>query len=113
MTDADLARQLADAMYDYPPRAAHYADVWAEREAEAARAIAAGWRPLVWQPIETAPKTPKAILVWCPSIRCTFAVTWVRNGRDSGWEFFGSSTRLREVPTHWMPLPEPPEQPEC
>ena len=29
-----------------------------------------------WQKIETARKTTKAILVWVPENRSTFAVTW-------------------------------------
>jgi hypothetical protein len=72
--------------------------------------------PEPWQPIETAPKTSKAILVYVPSNRCTFAVTWRKSdGKNPPcWEIFGGGSRafLRspEGPSHWMPLPSPPEQ---
>lgn len=62
-----------------------------------------------WQPIETAPKTSKARLVWCPERQNTYIVSW--SDTPPGWLFFGGGGRdLQEDATHWMPLPEPPEQ---
>jgi len=49
-----------------------------------------------WQPIETAPKDGKEILVWCPVVGYAVVRAWN-----------GSGERLSE-PTHWMPLPGPP-----
>jgi hypothetical protein len=60
-----------------------------------------------WQPIETAPKSSKAILVHCGDRRNTYAVTWFR--LYEGWAIFGGGA-LNEKPTHWMPLPAPPTE---
>jgi len=60
-----------------------------------------------WQPIKTAPKSSKAILVHCGDRRNTYAVTWFR--LYEGWAIFGGGA-LNEKPTHWMPLPAPPAE---
>ena len=61
-----------------------------------------------WQPIETAPKTSRGRLVWCPEIKCTFIVSW--HDRTAEWLIFGGhGACLRYTPTHWMPLPDPPK----
>lgn len=61
-----------------------------------------------WQPIETAPKDGTFILGWHP------ALSWPHGRQDVvAWD----ETHLHwtdgcfEVswPTHWMPLPEPPQ----
>lgn len=69
-----------------------------------------------WKPIETAPKD-KAILVCCDS-GAVFAVRWGPLADDE-WVILGGSDmdyrdqqgRLmrKRVPTHWMPLPDPPK----
>lgn len=66
-----------------------------------------------WQPIETAPKDTKARLVWVPEIQCIFCVAWQRDSEypwSGKWTVFGAGRHdaIRR-PTHWMPLPEPPE----
>ena len=55
-----------------------------------------------WQPIETAPRDGKIILIYGED----FGVT---EGRcDQGyWLVFWYHTDVN--PTHWMPLPEPPK----
>lgn len=59
-----------------------------------------------WQPIETAPKTTRHILVWLPAIQCTAIASWW----DDKWTHaFGGSMYPNE-PTHWMPLPAPPQE---
>lgn len=62
-----------------------------------------------WQPIETAPKDGTRILVWpywsdgTPEV-----VKWVKMRRvPDRWEVHGG-TFLNSQPTHWMPLPDPP-----
>lgn len=60
----------------------------------------------VWQPIETAPKDGKKILVLAaPGI---YIAWW----SDGNWEdhqrMFNGGAALK--PTHWMPLPAPPEE---
>jgi hypothetical protein len=67
-----------------------------------------------WQPIETAPKTNHAILIWVPEIECTFCVTWRESIYDypDGWAIFGGYLRQDQnlqSATHWMPLPPPPQ----
>ena len=62
---------------------------------------------VMWQPIETAPKTKKRILaikgktikivVWYPVLK-----EW---GNPQEWGDDGTWK-----PTHWMPLPEPPKE---
>jgi len=66
-----------------------------------------------WQPIETAPRTSQSRLVWCPERQNIYVVCWWDNKELSpgpGWIHFGSGGgSLTETPTHWMPLPEPPQ----
>ena len=73
---------------------------------------------MTWQPIETAPTEPIEpecpegieILVWVPGRygdACFVAhyCSWPHG--KAGWF---SSDSLEEIkPTHWMPLPEPPD----
>lgn len=55
-----------------------------------------------WQPIETAPKDGMLLGFYDGMIRL---VLW-----DSGWAVVGRMTdRYWFSPTHWMPLPPPPE----
>ena len=63
-----------------------------------------------WQPIETAPKTSKAILVHCAERKNTYTVTWMRDEEfpwSGKWKHFAGGF-LTEAPSHWMPLPAPP-----
>lgn len=68
-----------------------------------------------WQPIETAPKDGKSVILFDPSRggfvadqRFIFA-HW--SGWGGGiWENTNSGGKLMNGnPTHWMPLPEPPK----
>jgi hypothetical protein len=55
-----------------------------------------------WQPIETAPKDGTDVLLWCG-----WAITGLYH--DGQWR-----TEDKRAPiymaTHWIPLPEPPEE---
>lgn len=62
-----------------------------------------------WQPIETAPHDGRLILAWGPCWSLPDIISWMPDHKvwqeglqgdyvDDGWE-----------PTHWMPLPAPPE----
>jgi len=58
-----------------------------------------------WQPIGTAPKDGTQIIVTNGILR--LAVRW---WHGIGWSDSGRDTLLWETePTHWMPLPRPPE----
>jgi hypothetical protein len=57
-----------------------------------------------WQPIETAPKDGSEILTF-GSIGI-MVVFW----RDGFWREKANFLGLRNPPTHWMPLPNPPKQ---
>jgi hypothetical protein len=58
-----------------------------------------------WQPIETASKDGTRVLVYNPSDR------WVVTAwhDEKGWTACDSMGGRRINPTHWMPLPAPPE----
>lgn len=58
-----------------------------------------------WKPIETAPKDGRPVLVYDPGLGYPYVCRF-RHGiwvEASGEEFNVS------FPTHWMPLPDPPE----
>jgi hypothetical protein len=58
-----------------------------------------------WQPIETAPKDGRLILVWAPAKEgFTSLYSLCRYHPDAGF----CIDEIREA-THWMPLPEPPK----
>lgn len=64
-----------------------------------------------WQPIETAPKDGHWILIWYPS-SLPRMVAWMSHPSiGHGW-YEGKKFIAPEVPTHWRPLPVPPEQGE-
>ena len=63
-----------------------------------------------WQPIETAPRDETHVLVWTGG-----AMTTAKYDLEfDWWEIVVPSEGYRESdcvsPTHWMPLPEPPEE---
>jgi hypothetical protein len=62
-----------------------------------------------WQPIITAPKDGEPILAWKPDERRSgdwmTAVYW--SDYPFGWMFVGGIHVVH--PTHWMPLPDPPQ----
>ena len=61
-----------------------------------------------WQPIETAPRDKSWFLATPGVYTVDMVRVWqVKDGRPyfEGWG--GNSCR----PTHWMPLPKPPESP--
>jgi len=62
--------------------------------------------PNQWQPIETAPKNGTRVLVTNGiDVQIEF-----KDNDDEMWSGWQTGTRLYSVvPTHWMPLPEPPK----
>ena len=68
-----------------------------------------------WRPIETAPKDGTEILLYCPEWDTPYLGAW-GHAEDSILDGWMSPdvlplkwTELVESPTHWMPLPAPPE----
>jgi len=68
-----------------------------------------------WQPIETAPKDKMRILTWgyTPAVygyskrEYKFSIS---SWGDKDWNSQATSSfGPRFVPTHWMPIPEPPQ----
>ena len=56
-----------------------------------------------WQPIATAPKNGKLVLLWDPR-------QGIRVGRLRGTNWTTVPGLWTIHPTHWMPLPEPPAE---
>ena len=82
-------------------------------------------KSMKWRPIETAPNDGTLILLsggkdsWGSKLRRAYigkrGRTKTINGYDEFWliEDYDSRYGCRTVhPTHWMPLPEPPEEGE-
>ena len=60
-----------------------------------------------WQPIETAPKDGGYIILAWPSE--SMIAKWLDNATWQGWSVPSLILKPAGNPTHWMPLPEPPE----
>ena len=60
-----------------------------------------------WMPIESAPKTHKARLVWCPEYRNIYEVTWCEH--KLAWIHFGHGNVMTDTATHWREMPAPPQ----
>ena len=69
-------------------------------------------KSMKWQPIETAPKNGRPILVWARN-RYLEKVEWNDQPEFNYWSLgldgSGNCNNLYYAPTHWMPLPLPPE----
>ena len=90
----------------------------AERVATAAIAAMRG-EPVGWQPIETAPKDGTEIFLHCPGSTRPKIGSWRVDGLmsergemwlDDSYDDFSTSFESCPLdPTHWMPLPTPPD----
>lgn len=60
-----------------------------------------------WKPIETAPKNNTPIIITTGWAHDAWQQV-IASRRGSAWTICGSSKRVFH-PTHWMPLPAPPE----
>lgn len=68
-----------------------------------------------WQPIETAPHDTEILVFMDEEIYEARLDTY--GGKIKGWTFpmadyhgCGCCSGSNDLPTHWMPLPQPPEQ---
>jgi hypothetical protein len=66
-------------------------------------------KALEWQPIETAPKDEKWVLVWERYINTKYHPAEVARYRDGKWR--NSANKIVDVVTHWMPIPGSPVVP--
>lgn len=66
---------------------------------------------MTWQPIETAPKDGTPILTFAPVTGADYILigAWIPEDEPGETEDGGTWRDDGETPTHWMPLPEPPE----
>jgi Protein of unknown function (DUF551) len=69
-----------------------------------------------WRPIETAPKDGTDVLLYLPNAHPPVRVgRYVAKGviRSDYWFYYSgvieSPREWEMVPSHWMPLPEPPK----
>lgn len=67
-----------------------------------------------WQPIETAPKDGRKILLWCPTLNNMIQAQWRVHDMGGEWVDIWNNDPIEDMqgvayPTHWMPLPNPPE----
>ena len=59
-----------------------------------------------WQPIQTAPTDGTEVLAWCAGHE-THRIAWFEMGL--WWRAVGDGSQTNIQATHWMPLPQPPE----
>ena len=109
---ADLIERLARENKDFKNKW-----VWAEiahkRNVEMEARIAeleSPWIPVSERlPEASGPYRSKAVLIYCPSNECIFAACY--SFENSGWEYFAvDSVEVNHNVTHWMHLPEHPQE---
>ena len=68
--------------------------------------------PHQWLPIDTCPKNGLPFLCgwWSPNSDYWWTVKahWANGVVDGGWD--GAREPIDVHPTHWMPLPDPPQE---
>lgn len=64
---------------------------------------------MMWQPIETAPKDRENVLCYEPSVGVFIGSADDDRGA-AHWTVDWDDQFTKMNPTHWMPLPQPPEQ---
>lgn len=87
-----------------------------------AAADALGWvltaEPSGWRPIETAPKDGTKVMLLCPRFGVCAPGEWDTNEFNKkpkpywthwGERIWGVKWIRDDQPTHWQPLPQPPE----
>lgn len=62
----------------------------------------------MWQPIETAPKDGRFVLVYLSGREGDCPMTAYWDDRGHGWTDNARGTLTNLEATHWQPLPEPP-----
>jgi hypothetical protein len=76
-------------------------------EQDAYLASSAYHHPVRWAPIETAPKDGSRIMLYCPIEAAIINGQWREYPTHSSW--IADDWNYSVHPTHWMPLPAPPQ----
>ena len=92
--NASLRQQLAEAQ---------------ERSSDIAGCYNRLLEEVKWQPIETAPKDGRKILV-CSNIGFIAFARWKVIFGEGNWNTMGGGITQPDDITHWMPLPKAPEE---
>ena len=71
-----------------------------------ARAAISAYRDALWQPIETAPKDGVFVLITDGDV----VLIGCYEDHLTAWRSDADQCRLWSDPTHWQPLPAPPER---
>lgn len=61
-----------------------------------------------WQPIETAPKNGRDLILWFPKIKRVQACAWKSPNGYYAAAWSADGQWIPYEPTHWMPMPDPP-----
>jgi hypothetical protein len=120
MTDHDIIEAAAQAMCNrhFPGKWDVNSDASHNWYRDLARSSLAAATPLIraaameeageWQPIESAPESTKVLVgLWLSSHRWFELVAEKVPAEASNW--IADSGRITLKPTHWHPLPAPPE----
>lgn len=65
---------------------------------------------MTWQPISTAPKDGTEFLAWSEAQGFDVVQSFEYEREDGSHAWFNGDVYVN--PTHWMPLPEPPNPPK-
>lgn len=60
-----------------------------------------------WQPIETAPKDGRCLILFLPAFNESVPGYW--NDEKEQWQDWGDEYDIERNPSHWMPMPGRPE----
>ena len=96
-SDDDFGRIICEAFHDHR-------DMGAVNWNAVARTVRAQLKAETWLSIETAP-FGQELLVWHVAWPAPSVAWWTEEGDDYDWP-------SEESPSHWMPLPDPPEAPK-
>jgi hypothetical protein len=66
-----------------------------------------------WKPIESAPKDGSAVLLTTTETESDYAICrlgyWTTYNKIGDWYSVSDDCKVGITPTHWMALPEPPD----
>lgn len=65
-----------------------------------------------WQPIDSAPKDGTQFIAYMAYDEGAEidVIFWSQSRKDFPWHFVAGGAAAENIPTHWMPLPKPPEK---